>query len=627
VSGAAFVLDAAHAPLAGPHTAGRAVPGARAWLAALRVCTQKELRDLAWLALGVALGVCLIVFGAAQLFDLVVPLFIESERQILGALALFCVLPLAAEVFCADARTSFARWQQGSPATLTLVLSAKALALALYGALFVLVLLGTTLALHTPEVNWSVQDQSLAARWLTFAAPMALGAVTLTAAVTRHSLASLLAGVGALVLCAAPIAGAARDHAPSFFMARVLQYWFHAVGSLAGVGWVAALLLCAVPVLRLRGRVARSVAWRAALASSCVGALVGLSWARQLPAALAATRLPFDDAGARVARLLPSPDGTQLALELEHSSGRDPCTWWLIDVESERSPMRLSTESVVARTALGSGWQAELLDWSVAGDELLDWSVAGDELLGWSAVSSEHGTATTWSLSPASLDVRYLSGGAYADAIGDTLRRQAAPTESDGVRQEVWSLRDGSHALTVACEQRLVACLRAPGVGYFLDAVREVHRVDLLAGSSRGLGVVVGKNAKPPRFSDDGRWMILERDGKPRRIHTLIDVESGASTEFDGQYRWGRYEAPVLVPLDRDGAPPRPGQWARSRPWRIVSSTGTRDVDFGVEVRELHPLADGRWIATSDDRRDITLHAADGTLLRTLRARAQGATR
>lgn len=92
------------APERGAKTGGHG-PGseaARSWAAAFRGLLRKELRDLAWLACGVAVAGALLVVGAGALFDFVIASVAPDSWSTWCALGIVATMTLAAEVMCAD---------------------------------------------------------------------------------------------------------------------------------------------------------------------------------------------------------------------------------------------------------------------------------------------------------------------------------------------------------------------------------------------------------------------------------------------------------------------------------------------------------------------------------------------
>ncbi|MEZ6017748.1 MAG: hypothetical protein R3F49_21755 [Planctomycetota bacterium] len=625
LTGAAGAHSAAWSAHASP--SGGARSGARAWFAALRMQTRKELRDLLGLALGVSVAAALGVALVARSFGMLVPVVTSGERVLLAAFAALCALPLVAEALCADSRTGMARATQGWPTTTALVMTAKALSIAVYVALFAVVLVSAAAACARP-VHLPSWELTFISAWAARAAGAGLVAVALCAGVTRHSLASLLAGVAALLLHVVPMLQRADSATRSFEAARALARYADAPLA-RHFGWLCALSACALLAVRLRGRATRSVVRRSGAVAAALTLVVGLWSTQNVPGAERAARLTFGDPYATVERTVVAPDGGRVALALMHHGAEGRAydqTWWLVDLTRDAAPRRLSTTPVAHAAGLGTGAQIELLAWSRC----------DDKLLGWSSLQSDFGTQTTWSLDPETLDVRRLPSNEYAEAIGETLQRRTlhpddptsgAPSElAARAPGERWSLRDGSHALDVPCAVPLGAALAARGVGFFLDEVREVHRVDLLAGTIRPLGIVTGPGERGANLavSEDGRWLVHSKAGRPLRSHVLLDTLTLESTTFEARhYAFGQGDVAVVVPLAEDGAP-EPGAWGRNRRFRAVSLIGQRDLDFEVDVEggQLYSLPDGRWISRSDTRRVVTLHAADGRVLRALRAPA-----
>lgn len=585
----------------------------------------KELRDLRPLACGVFAAATLAAAWIARRLALAWSLDSSTWTTVLAAAACVCALPLAAEAFSADHRSGAARAAQGWPVRGASSASAKVVALA---ACTAVIAAGIALALglvpHVPHPPWSVTSESMAL-WSPIAlraAATALVGVVLAAAVTRHGLASMLVGVGVLVAHVAPFRLTANAGTlPSATAMRALMLYVDE-DVLGAVGWTAMLAACAAPALALRGRLARHMGWRAASTAVAVACALGLWWRSPLPGDLRAATLPLDDPRAWVAETVIAPEGVRIAFALRHEVAPHlppGQTWWCVDLDTGTTARRLSTEAVARATAIGMGLMPELVAWTPDESALVGVShvrMRADDQFG-----------TCWTLRLADDSVRTLAPAEYSRVIGDTLRRGTPAGSTAGTERALWYLTDGPETLETALPaKRYGSCVEARGIGHFLDDEGRLHRLDLVAGVVRPLSIVI-----PPRsdvsfqISQDGRHAFSRDPGAQPRHGTLYDLVSGDTVAFEARYypSFGRGATALVVPLGPDNESsirmnPRP---AMSR-WRIVTMTGTRDIDLGVAAEEVHSLADGRFVARSAERRVLTLHAGDGRLLATLRAPA-----
>lgn len=591
---------------------------------ALGVWTQKELRDLLPLAIGVAVAALGAALAWARYGRRFVELAPETAALALAAAAVLCMLPIAAEALTADTRHGTARAAQGWPANAARTSAAKALALALYGVGFA-TLIGITAALVERPVLASTElaprvlrgDLTPLAGLALRAAGMALVAVVVAAAVTRHGLASLLVGVGVLLLHATLLWSRTEGGlqvAPTWAAARARALYLD-VSAPAAAGWTLALLAAAAPALALRGPLARSVARRASTAALAVTVVVAIWWSRPVAGAERAAVRPFDDPRACIEDVLVAPNGARLAVTLRHDvpHRHAAMTWWLVEPDLDAPPRRLSTLDVAESTGLGTGPPVELIAWSRDGAALIGTSSLRDEVSAY---------ATSWQLDPTHGALSRMRWDEYSVAIGDTLQRRRAPDWTAESPREIWTLRDGPETLTVPAATRLGSILGARGIGYFLDPAGTLHRADVVAGEVRALGVTAFPLGRLQfDFSQDGRHVVYSARGDHESV--LLDTETGASVSFEsGRFFFGAADATVLLPLDRTGAPMHGQTRKPTQRWRAVSTSIVREIDFGVAVEpcELCVLADGRIVARSGDRQVLTLHDTDGALVRTLRA-------
>lgn len=594
---------------------------ARRWAAAFRALLRKELRDLAWLACGVAVAGALLVVGAGALFDFVIGTFTPDTWSTWCALGALAALPLAAEVLCADGRTATARRAQAWPTPLATVITAKAVALASYAALLVAVWL--TASALAPGMRTRLPFEVVHGV-LPLIVPTALFTTLLVAAVTGHSLAALLAGLATGGVLAV-------FHDTGLFtptlVAGQIEYWLM---SLLAYSWspitLGPAVLCIGWIHAGRGPAARSIVRRALRASTCVGVFCLAQFALDSPRWFVTPQLAFDDAGAEVQRFHPSPDGRRIAVELFHRPSF--CTtWWILDANGEAPPQRVSTSAVTRATGLGAGWQVELLDWSTDGAVLVGASMRG---------STANFRSQSWILDPETLAVDYLENSPAQHRLGQWLTRSSLRDSTAAALREVWSLPDGSAAMTLPASQKLGQARHAPGIAFYMDVEQRVHRVDLVAGVDDTTDVVLEGKWYGAQFSDDGRWMVHQRTEGLE----LVEFASARSLAVPGKKVLEWVDRPIL------GGPLTPNRWAlwtkRPEPlvidvsgddesapsrWRLVGLDGERELSIPAGHTIPVDLDGTHWIVCDTDHRRIELLDEDGTPVRTLRAPREEAQR
>jgi hypothetical protein len=592
------------------HGAGLGIDAARRWAMAFRALFMKELRDLAWLACGVAVAGALLVVGAGALFDFVLASFTPSTWPTWCALGALAALPLAAEVLCADGRTGTARRAQAWPTPSGAALAAKAGALASCAALLIAVWL--TASAMAPGARTRMPFEMVQGV-LPLVVPTALFTTLLVAAVTGHSLAALLAGLATGGMLAVFLD--TGFFTPTLVAGR-FEYW---IKSLLAYSWspitLGIAVLCIGWIHARRGPAARSVVRRALRASSCVGAFCLAQFALDSPRWFVTPRLAFDDPGAEVMRFHPSPDGRRVAVELFHRPSF--CTtWWLVDAVGATAPRRVSTPEVTRATGLGTAWQVELLDWSVDGTVLVGASMRGSAH---TSIQSQ-----SWTIDPETLAVDYLPGRSEQQLLGWWwIERQSTRESTAEAPREVWKLSNGRPSMTLSVSEKLGQARRALGIAFYMDRERRVHRVDLVAGEDLSTDVVLEESEKHPQFSDDGRWMVRKRASGLE----LVELPSGRARAVPGkavlQYTsrvrnqngwalWTKRPEPLVIDVsDGDGHAPKR--------WRLVGLDSERE--FSVPHGHTPPFdLDGtHWLVCCVDHRRIELLDADGNVLRTLR--------
>ena len=595
-----------------PRSEGRRLDAARRWGTAFRAILRKELRDLAWLACGVAMASAMFVVGAGALFDFVIAAFTPATWPTWCALGALAALPLAAEVLCADGRTGTARRAQAWPTPRAAVIAAKLVALISYATLLLAVLLvASALA---PGVRTMVPLDAVR-DVLPPIAPVALAMTLVTAAVTGHSLAALLAGLATGAVLAA-LQGA--SFMPQTLASARLELWVMELLSRStspvALGIAA---LCVAWIHARRGPAARSVPRRALRASACMGVLAIAQFALESPRWFVTPRLAFDDPGAEVFHVHPSPDGRKIAVELFHRPSF--CTtWWLIDAIGEAPPRRVSTPEVTRATGLGTAWQAGLLDWSIDGSVLVGASTRG---------RNDSFQSRSWTIDPVTLSVDHPPG--HPALLGGSwIERKRTPDSTADAPREVWSLPDGSAAMTLPVSRMLDRARRAPGVAFYTDADRSLHRVDLVAGEDLSTDVVLDESEGHPQFSDDGRWVVRKRasglelveltSGRSRAVPgTEVLHQTSRVRNRSGWGRWTKRPEPLVIDVS-DGDDYSPKRW------RLVGLDSERE--FSVPYGHTPPVdLDGtHWLVCCVIHRRIELLDADGTILRTLRAPREG---
>jgi hypothetical protein len=561
--------------------------------------------------------------GAALLAVMRAQFEVEPDDLIRGRstawllLALALVIPLAAELFGASRRAVSAPALQPLPARRSQVLMAKFTAIVCYIAAAWCVLGATDLVLELfyPRTKIAPSHQYMMATLLFGTVFLALLVTGLCAATIRNALGSTMLGLITLLLVGAPVLGYMNEA--------------NGVGALGAIA-LSAAAFAAHPIVL--GLALASLVWASAFRGRAAGHSVGATLRRSIAvlclcgaapaaalAASAATTLrsapmAFDDPEARVYRAIPSPDASQLAINLFGPYGSGRSTGWIIDVESGVASQAITPRETARQVPLGAGHNS-VTGWSPSGEELsLDFGRTFPWLDPRGAVDLQErsihlGDVAAWN---------YVELGRWQhlgyDGYARAKARFAAASESEAVA-----------ALIRLAPTHLLVPRRAPDVAFGFSKGKMLHRIDGATGSVTVLDSVPISNSGDYRVDPMGVWVVSH--GSPRTSPPALvnSVTGKAMVVPDGwepsrssfQDMIVRGDA-VLLSLYRKGAGGDENEWA----WLQggVLGAALRNVDAYAMV----DLDGDRLVAVSAAHRTIQLLDRRGKLIRTLRAPGEG---
>lgn len=511
---------------------------------------------------------------------------------------------LGAEAWSRDVHTGLARALASAPLRVSVYSAVRVLVLALATT----ILCGALLALEPPA-----QDRF--ALWSTRTTGGVVAASVLVSALAalalRHGVAAALVGgtLGTLTLWSAT---SILDDPMSQSNGALLRYGLLVqLDVLRRPITVALGVVALIAATALRGRAHRSVWQRSARATLAAVVLLGPSVASGLHATLGLVHVPFEARDTRLSSVAPSPDGARVLVQVQrerslpgHEGQLRRTSTWVIDTDTG------------ARSRLPQGvvYHGSWHDATQVPFEPLGTSVVEDvSLLDVETGETRPRTGHNMPHVESSRVVDKLTRGAGMELVSEYRVRLQSGLASEPFRA-LTIRRQGSGA------QRF----------FYVSEEQVLCELSLVDGSHRVFDSVQVPGVLPRlSVSPDERWLSLrdhrQRDGDdgPSTYFLLrlvdLDADGGrvvAEVEERFSPGWRRGPDPLLIGPNRSDAPR----------YRLLGPNGLVELPFGYDTNGLTDLDGDRWLLTGEGGR-LAIHAADGTLLVTLREGRAGETR
>jgi hypothetical protein len=563
-----------------------------------RTLLAHELREQwALTALVLALGVAL-VLGLRTVMGTEAGALGKALPYLAPGLAALLAAFLGAEAWSRDAHTGLARVLAAAPLRGPVHSATRVVVLALATALLYSVLLALEPPAQDRFATWSMRTTTgvVAASVLVSA---------LAALALRNGVAAALIGgaLGTVTLWTATSLVVEPMHQSD---AELLRYGLLVqLDVLRRPITVVLGVIALIAATALRGPAQRSMWRRSVRATLAAAVFLGPSLVTGANAVRALVHVPFDAQDANVRSAVPSPDGARVLVQVERQRSLP-----LQEGQLKRTTAWVVDTTTGARSCLPQGFVYHG-DWHDSRHVVLQPTGASVP------VTTSLIDVATCEIRPARhTETRPVSSSRVVEQL-------ARGPHLEFTREHIVQLHDGRKAAPFRA-LAIAWSTQTPRRLFYVDEARVLCELSLADGSHRVLDHVQATGARPRvDLSPDGRWLRLselreraEQDGSaPYFLVRLVDVDAvhgHVVAEVEGySMGWRRGPHPLLIGA-LPGVPHGSGRYA------LLGASGIVELPFQYEDRGLADLDGDRWLVTREGGR-ITVHAADGALLVTLR--------
>ncbi len=586
------------------------------WLRSTAGLLRVELRSTLPMATGLIATGALLLLAARYQFKMA-PEIIDARRPYAWAvLTLAAMVPLAADLFGSSARTVRASTLRPLPARRSQVFAAKLSVFLVCAMMTWTFTAGTDLALDQffPRTKMK-PGQSMALSHLVLGTPvLALFVAALMAAIIRNALSSTLLGLVTLIFAgAAVVAYIAPPHSASSLEAWGLSAAYFALHPVV----LTLTLGCLAWASALRGRASANhhvATLRRSLAGLflCLAAPV-LALGSTAVLTASADIATYDEKGSGVLRVVPSPDGNRLLVNVGNWRRSPGASTWIVDVDSGDVRQLITPREIAKKIPFGT---AQVFGGS--------WSPDGE------SVGLDIMRALPWLEPSGSFDLRdgSFEPGSF-DAWSYHELSRWHHIESDGyaravARFEEVSCDEAIAALKALAPRYLHAPRRAPGVIFgFAAGDVPLRRIDGASGTVRSMDALPISEHCNYRIDPLGTWVVpfpTRERPNPSLVSGLtgevVDVPEGWEASRSSLHDMIVRDDAIFVSRRRAGTKDYEVEWAWLRDGALD------DVHPVVDSYEIIDLDGDRMVAVSRARRTLELLDRSGEIIRTLRAPA-----